>query len=152
MNKVAILGTITRDIELRYAPSGTAIASFSIAHNEKRKGADGQYVDKAHFFEVVAFGKQGEAINQYFRKGSRILIDGSLDFQQWQDQNGNKRSKVSIKLNGFDFIDKKTDNTQPNQQSYSQPQQRPAPKVEVMPPQSNPLPPDIDIDEDEIPF
>jgi len=116
MNKVIILGTITRDIELKYTNSGVAIGSFGIAYNEKRKGADGQYTDKAHFFEVVTFGKQAEVVSKFFHKGSRILIEGSLDFQSWQDKSGNKRSKVSIKLNGFDFIDRKSDNPQSERQ------------------------------------
>jgi len=124
MNKVQILGTITRDIELRYTQSGTAIASLGIAYNEKRKQSDGSYKDYPHFFDVTAFSKKAETINQYFKKGSRILIDGSLSYESWTDQNGAKRSNVSIKLNDFDFIDKRENTTQQNsyQQSTQQPQ------------------------------
>ena len=128
MNKVALLGTITRDVEIKYTQSGTCIASFGVAYNEKRKDASGNYNDVSHFFDVTAFGKRAETVNQYFRKGSRILIDGSLDFQQWTDQSGQKRSKVSIKLNDFDFIDKRdnqSNNAQTNQ-GYQQPRQQPA--------------------------
>ena len=171
MNNVQILGTITREPELRYTQSGTAILSFGIAYNEKYKKQDGSYEDKAHFFDVTAFGKRGETINQYFSKGSRILIGGSLDFQSWNDQQGQKRSKVSIKLNDFDFIDKKdnqSNNTQTNyQQSQQQsPQQYQAPQPQYQNQQGQQVtqqqynqnqqqaqvPPAIDVDEDEIPF
>jgi len=122
MNKVQILGTITRDIELRYSQSGSAVANFGIAYNDKWKDQQGQVKEKAHFFDVSVFGKQAETINQYFRKGSRILIDGSLDFQQWE-KDGQKHSKVSIKMNGFSFIDRKSDDTN-DKNNYQQGQQQ----------------------------
>ena len=128
MNKVQILGTITRDVEIKFTQTGTAIGSFGIAYNERRGDKE-----VAMFFDVTALGKTAENIQKYFGKGSRILIDGSLDFQQWE-KDGQKRSKVSIKVNGFDFIDKRTDNTAPSQ------------------PQSQPTPvPEIDVDE-QLPF
>ena len=96
MNKVQILGTITKDIEIKYTPSGAAIASFSIAYNERYKDKTGQQVDKAMFFDVTAFGKQGEVINQYFHKGSRILIDGSLDYQSWVAQEGRRGQRLVL--------------------------------------------------------
>lgn len=117
MNKLQILGTITSDIELIYTQGGSAIANFGIAYNDKWKGQDGQVQEKAHFFRVSAFGKTAENINSFFFKGSRILIDGSLDFQEWVDNTTNeKKSKVAIKLNGFSFIDRKSDNNQQGQQ------------------------------------
>ena len=137
MNIVTILGTITKDIELKYTQSNTPIASFSIAYNKKWKTQDGTMQEKASFFDVTAFGKQGEVINQYFNKGSRILISGELEQQQWKAQDGTNRSKVIINLNSFDFIDKKESQSnstqqggyapqqsyQPSQQSYQQPTQ-----------------------------
>lgn len=114
MNKVQILGTITKDIEIRYTQGGVAIASFGVAYNEKYKGQDGNYVEKAHFFDVTAFGKTAENINKFFHKGSRILIDGKLNHETWKSQDGSNRSKVSIKLENFDFIDRKADNPQYN--------------------------------------
>jgi len=123
LNNVQILGTITRDIELKYTQSSTAIASFGIAYNDRWKDQQGQQQDKAHFFDVTAFGKTAENLNQYFRKGSRILISGSLNFESWQDQQGNNRSKVTIKLERFDFIDKKDDNQGQQQNQNNQQQQ-----------------------------
>ena len=159
MNTVQILGTMTRDTEIRYSQSGTAIASFGIAYNEKRKDASGQYQDVTHFFDVTAFGRSAENINQYFKKGSRILIQGSLDFQSWTAQDGSKRSKVGIKLNQFDFIDRKDSNNQTksyqneqntpkHNQSYQQQQENAYSSNSETPSQV----PEIDINEDEIPF
>ena len=154
MNSIHILGTITKEPELRYTQSGIAILSFSIAYNEKRKQQDGGYADISHFFDVTALGKKAETINSWFRKGSRILIQGSLDYQSWE-KDGQKKSKVGIKLDDFDFIDKK-DNQSNNGQAnrppveyqnaqgltyQHQPQRQMPPSV-----------PEIDIDIEELPF
>ncbi len=120
MNQIQILGTITRDVELRYGQSGNAFAKFGIAYNDKWTAQNGEKMEKAHFFDVSVFGKQAETINQYFRKGNRILISGSLAFESWQDDQGQKRSKVGIKMERFDFIDRKDDNQQ--QGGYNAPQ------------------------------
>lgn len=176
MNSIHILGTITKEPELRYTQSGIAILSFSIAYNEKRKQQDGGYADISHFFDVTALGKKAETINSWFRKGSRILIQGSLDYQSWE-KDGQKKSKVGIKLDDFDFIDKKDNqsnngqaNQAPNQGGYDgyghqnqQSYQTNRPPVEYQNAQGQtyqPQPqkqmpssmPDIDIDEDSIPF
>ncbi len=161
MNKVSILGTITRDIEIKYTPAGTEIVSFGIAVNEKWKNKEGQIQEKANFFECSAFSATARNINQYFRKGSRILIDGSLDFQSWTSQTGEKRSRVGIKVDRFDFIDRKSDNqgTQQGAPAGGQPayqaqnnapaQARPTPAAQ---PQAAPEIPEIDINMDDIPF
>ena len=143
MNNIQILGNMTKDCELKYAQSGTAIGSFGIAVNKKIKNQSGGYDDKAMFFDVTAFGKTAENINKFFGKGSRILISGELDFQQWE-KDGQKRSKVGIVCQQFDFIDRKGDaqqETQPMRQSAPQPTPQPTSNV-----------PEIDINEDEIPF
>ena len=141
MNTVVILGTITKEIEVKFTQSGAAIANFSIAYNERYKDKQGQQVDKAMFFDVTAFGKQGETISQYFQKGSRILIEGSLDYQSWKAQDGTNRSKVGIKLNGFTFVDRKSDAPQAQPQNNTTAYQAPQPQV-----------PEIDMDSDSIPF
>ena len=140
MNSVSIIGRIGGDISLRYLPSGKAVASFSIAVDQSYK-KDGQKVEKTSWFDIVAFNG-AEAINQYFNKGSKIGITGELEQQTWQDQNGGKRSKVIIKLRSFDFIDKNTDNEQPDRPK------RPDPEVKVY---DSPLP-EVDDQEDSIPF
>ena len=139
MNNIQILGNMVRDCELKYAQSGTAIGSFGIAVNKKIKNQSGGYDDKAMFFDVTAFGKTAENINKFFGKGSRILISGELDFQQWE-KDGQKRSKVGIVCHQFDFIDRK-DQSQAPPNDYSQPSPQPTSNI-----------PEIDINEDEIPF
>lgn len=143
MNSVNLIGRIGKEIELKFLPSGNAVASFTIALDQSYKDQQGQKVDKTSWIDIVSF-KGAETINQYFKKGDRIGIVGELEQQTWKDQQGNNRSKVVVKLNSFDFIEKKDSGySQPNQQPK---QQRQQPKVEVM------EEPYIDIDEDNIPF
>jgi single-strand DNA-binding protein len=126
MNSVHIIGNITRDVELTYASSGTAIAKIGVAVNKKVKNASGAYEDKPVFIDVTAFGKTAETLNQYFRKGSKIGVDGELNFEQWTAQDGQKRSKLSVTMNRLHFIDKKDDSQQGGQapqQNYGQQQQ-----------------------------
>lgn len=137
MNSVNILGTLVADVTIKYLPSGTAIGNFSIAVNQDYK-KDGQTVKKTSFFNCVSMGKQSEIISNFFHKGSRILISGELNQETWQDNNNNNREKVTIKVNNFSFVDKKTDN-------QSQPKQQPKVVYE------NNVP-EIDISEDSIPF
>lgn len=122
MNSVHIIGNITRDVELTYAQSGTAIGKIGVAVNKQVKNAQGGYDSKPVFIDVTAFGKTAETLNQYFRKGSKIGIDGELNFEQWEDQSGQKRSKLSVIMNRLHFIDKKDDSQQGSQQQ--QPQQQ----------------------------
>jgi single-strand DNA-binding protein len=156
MNSVQLIGNMVRDAELKYTQSGVAIGSFGIAINKKVKNQQGGYDDKAMFFDVTAFGKTAENINTYFRKGSKIGITGELNFEQWQGQDGSKHSKVSVICNQFDFIDKK-DGGQNN--GYSVPQQQQQSHTAYQQPQQQQQPqrmpdqlPQIDIDEEEIPF
>ena len=142
MNQVQILGTITRDIELNYAPSGTAIAKVGIAVN-KRYTSNGEKKEEVSYFNCVAFGKTGENINTYFQKGSRILISGELKEDRWE-KDGQKQSRISILIDGFDFIDKNNSSHQPKQ----------APKVEVVygKQENKLLTNEFDIDDSQIPF
>lgn len=146
MNNINIIGTMVRDLELKYLPSGTAVGSFAIAVNQDYKNQAGQKVEKTSFFDVKVVGKQSETINQYFHKGSRIGITGSLEQETWSAQDGTNRSRVIIKLENFSFIDRKSDN-QNSQGQNNQKQQR------QQPTQRNEYVPEIDIDDsDSIPF
>jgi len=126
MNKVTISGNITRDIESKFTQSGMAIASFGVAVNERRKKGE-EWVDTVHFIDVTAFGKKAEAIAQYMQKGSKILIDGKLDFQQWE-KDGQKRSKLAVILNEFEFMGGKQEGqaqmppVMPPREGYQSPQ------------------------------
>ena len=94
INRVILVGRLTRDAELRYTGGGTAVCKFSLAINRRRKNGD-HWEDEASFFDVVLFGKQGEAINQYMVKGKQVGIDGELRQNCWE-QDGQSRSKVEI--------------------------------------------------------
>ena len=152
MNNVSIIGTMTRDLELKYLPSGQCLGSFGIAVNQDYK-KDGVKVEKVSFFNVTVFGKQAETVNQFFHKGSRIGITGELNQERWDAQDGTKREKTVISLKSFSFIDRKSDN-QPsgqntnNNQPSGQYNENNAPQQQA---QAQRIP-EIDIDEDEIPF
>ena len=143
MNSVNILGTLVADVTIKYLPSGTAIGNFSIAVNQDYK-KDGQTVKKTSFFNCVSMGKQSEIISNFFHKGSRILISGELNQETWQDNNNNNREKVTIKVNNFSFVDKKSND---NQGQRSQAQNNYQPKQ-----QHQQDVPEIDLSIDEVPF
>ena len=102
-NKVTVLGNLTRDPELRSTPTGQNVASFSLAVNRSWKNASGETQEAVDYFDCVAWGKAGEIINQYMQKGRPILISGRLASRSWE-QDGNKRSKVEIVVEDFNFI------------------------------------------------
>ena len=103
-SKVIIVGNVTRDPELRSTPSGTQVCSFSVAVNRSYKDGSGSQVDQVSFFDCSAWGKQGETIAQYVKKGSGILVSGRLEQRSWEDKDGQKRSRVEIVVEDFNFI------------------------------------------------
>lgn len=105
-NRVILMGRLTRDPELRYTGGGTAVCNFSIAVNRRIKKGD-DWADEASFFDIVAFGKRGEAIAEYLGKGRLIFIEGELQQRRWESQDGQKRSRVEVLANRFEFVDSK---------------------------------------------
>ena len=95
-SKVIVMGNLTRDPELRSTPSGTQVCSFSVAVNRSYKGSNGDMVDSVSYFDCSAWGRPGETIAQYLKKGSGILISGRLEQRSWEDKDGQKRSRVEI--------------------------------------------------------
>jgi len=188
-NKIILVGNLTRDIELRYSQAGMGIAKTAIATSRKFT-SNGEKKEEVCFVDITFFGRSAEVANQYLRKGSKILVEGRLSFEQWVDQNGQKRSKHSVIVETMQMLDSKGDNQQgggynapaqnggynaPQQgqaQSYQQPMQQQQPQTQQQPQQSYQQPsynnnqaqaqsrempsaaviPEIDIDEDEIPF
>lgn len=104
LNQVILGGNLTRDPEQRYTNSGTEIASFGIAQNEKWTDSNGNKQEKAHFFDCVAFGGLAGVINEHFHKGKPIIVIGKNDYSTWEAQDGTTRSKVQIKVLGFEFV------------------------------------------------
>jgi len=88
INRVTIVGNLTRDPELRHTGSGTAVCSLRIAVNSQRKDESGQWVDKPNYFDVTVWDKQGENCAQYLAKGRPVAIDGRLDWREWDAQGG----------------------------------------------------------------
>ena len=95
INRVILVGRLTRDAEQSYTQSGYALLKFSIAVNRRRKQGD-QWIDEGNFFDVTLFGRQGEAIANYMSKGRQIAVEGQLRQDRWESQDGTKRTKVSI--------------------------------------------------------
>ena len=108
VNRVVVVGNLTRDPELRHTPSGTPVCSLRIAVNTRRKDASGQWADKANYFSVSVFGQQAENCAQYLAKGRPVAIDGRLEWREWE-QDGNKREAVEIVADSVQFLGSRGD-------------------------------------------
>ena len=105
LNKVFLMGNLTRDPVLRYLPSQTAVTEFGIAMNRKWKSPQGEDKEEVCFVDCSAFAKTAEMINQYFTKGKPIFVEGRLHYDSWEDKNGGgKRSRLKVVVDNFQFI------------------------------------------------
>jgi single-strand DNA-binding protein len=105
VNRVILIGNLTRDPQLKYLPSQMAVAEIRLAMSHKYKTASGEPREEVCFIDCTAFGKTGEAINQYFQKGKPIYIEGRLKYDTWEDKNGGgKRSKHVVIIENFQFV------------------------------------------------
>lgn len=109
INRVTIVGRLTRDPELRSLPSGSSVLQMGVAVNGRQKDASGNWADKPNFFDVKVFGAQAEMLANNLVKGRRIGVDGRLDWSSWEAQDGSKRSKVEIVAQSVQFLDSKTE-------------------------------------------
>ena len=103
-NKVLLLGNLTRDPQLSYTPTNTAVADFGMATNRKWTSKDGTQKEETCFVDCRAFGKPAENINKYLKKGMPVFIEGRLTFDSWTGQDGQKRSKHRVTVENFRFI------------------------------------------------
>ncbi|KAA3614910.1 MAG: single-stranded DNA-binding protein [Calditrichaeota bacterium] len=142
VNKVILLGRLGKDPEMRYAPSGTAIASFSMATNHSQK-QDGEWVDKTEWHNLIAFGKTAEIAGEYLKKGKQLYIEGRLQTSSWEDQQGQKKYKTEIVVSDLQMIGAKGD------ESYSPPSGGSAPQESKKP---APPPEPAAEEEDDLPF
>lgn len=108
-NKVVMIGNLTRDIELRYLPSGAAIAKSAIATSYKYKTSTGEQKDEVCFLDFNIFGRSAEIANQYLKKGSKVLLEGRLVLEQWTGQDGSNRSKHSLRVDTMKMLDTKAE-------------------------------------------
>jgi single-strand DNA-binding protein len=104
INRVVLVGNLTRDPELRHTPSGTAVCSLRVAVNTRRKDETGQWTDKPNYFDVTVWGQQGEACAQYLSKGRPVAVDGRLEWREWEAQDGSKRQAVDIVADSVQFL------------------------------------------------
>ena len=109
INRVVLVGNLTRDPELKSTPSGTPVCSLRIAGNSRRKDETGQWTDKPNYFSVSVFGNQAESCSQYLSKGRPVAIDGRLDWREWQAQDGAKREAVEIVAESVQFLGSRGD-------------------------------------------
>lgn len=96
VNKVILVGNLGTDPEIRYTPSGSAVANFSLATKDQWTGKDGQKEEKTEWHKIVAWGRLGEICGEYLKKGSQVYIEGRIQTRSWEDRDGNKRYTTEI--------------------------------------------------------
>jgi single-strand DNA-binding protein len=149
LNKVYLIGNLTQDPEFKALPSGSSVASFSLATNRTWTDKQGQRQETAEYHNVVAYGKQAETISQYLRKGSLLFVEGRLQTRSWEAQDGQKKYRTEIIVDTFQFgpkgsgVGATSNNSRPTPAPSSSPKSTPAsaPQEEL---------PTVNLDEDEI--
>lgn len=145
LNRVFLMGNLTRDPEVRYTPSGTAVGDLGLAVNETYKNKAGETVESTVFVDVEVWARQAETCAEYLYKGSPVFVEGRLKLDQWENQQGEKRSKLRVRADRVQFLGspKRTDVAD-------------APAGMTPPPASAPVPPAAPVapagDDEEIPF
>jgi len=110
INRVVLVGNLTRDPEMKHLPSGTALCPLRIAVNTRRKDESGQWTDKPNYFDVSVWGAQGESCAQYLAKGRPVAIDGRLEWREWEATDGSgKRQAVEIVADNVQFLGSRGD-------------------------------------------
>ncbi len=104
LNKVFLIGNLTKDPELRYIPSGTAVADLRLAVNRNWTGQDGQKHEEVTYVDVTLWARQAELASEYLSKGRPVLIEGHLQYDEWQDKEGQKRSRLRVTGERMQFL------------------------------------------------
>ena len=104
INRVVLVGNLTKDPELRHTPSGTPVCKLRLAVNPRQKDAPGNWGDKPNYFDVTVWGNQGESCAQFLSKGRPVGVDGRLDWREWEAQDGTKRQAVEIIADSVQFL------------------------------------------------
>ncbi|MAB75047.1 MAG: single-stranded DNA-binding protein [Verrucomicrobiales bacterium] len=159
LNKVQLMGNITRDPEVRYTPKGTAVTDIGLAINRNYSTDDGDRREETTFVDITFWGRQAEVIGEYMKKGRPLYVEGRLQLDQWEDKNtGQQRSRLKVIGDNFQFLGGRDEGGQrgggQGQQSSQQgaPQQQSQQSQQQAPTQQNydPIPPSDD--DDDIPF
>jgi single-strand DNA-binding protein len=150
LNRVLLIGNLTRDPELRVTPKGSSICQFGMAVNRTFKDASGQQREETTFVDIEAWGRQGEVISKYCSKGRPLFVEGRLRFDSWEDKNtGQKRSRLSVVLENFQFIGGRGDDQGAPSGGAPAGGERSSPPPRSAP--ANPAPAEENLDED-VPF
>lgn len=152
LNKVFLIGNLTRDPELRAIPSGTKVVQIGLATNRVWKDQSGARKEATEYHNVVAFGRQAETIAQYCRKGSSLYIEGRLQTRSWEGQDGKKNYRTEIVLDSFQFGPKAGGSTSPAPTASSGVSDAEAPQKEAGPDLDTIEYPDEEINLEDIPF
>lgn len=140
LNKVMLIGRLGQDPELKYTPSGVAVATLSIATNTSWKGQDGSQNENTEWHRVVVWRKLAETIEKYAKKGTRVYVEGRVVTRSWQDKDGNKRYTTEIQADNMQFLESRSErDTEPGEEDTT-----PPPESHVEEPNAN--------ESDDLPF
>jgi single-strand DNA-binding protein len=161
LNKVLLIGNLTRDPEVRVMSNGKPVCNFGLALNRSYKNAEGNRKEETTFVDVECFGPRAEAVGRFFTKGRAIFVEGRLKLDQWESKEGEKRSALRVVLDNFEFVDSRQESSGAGK-PYESPKDSPAvetatsPEPETPPspePETPPVSPANDPDlEEDVPF
>ncbi|HYE17103.1 MAG TPA: single-stranded DNA-binding protein [Tepidisphaeraceae bacterium] len=135
VNKVILIGNLTRDPQVRQLPTNSMVAEFGLAMSRKYKTADGEDREEVAFVDCSAFGRQAEVIQKYCKKGKSLYVEGRLRYDTWDDKNGHgKRSKLTVTVENFQFLGGKDEHASPFGEQAQIPFDAPAPRAETREP------------------
>jgi single-strand DNA-binding protein len=147
LNRVLLIGNLTRDPEVRYTPKGTAVVDIGVAVNRVYSGEDGEKKEETTFVDVTLWGRQAEIAGQYLKKGRPVFIEGRLQLDTWDDkQTGQKRSRLRVVCENMQLLGSRPE----SEVSPSTPRRTPGPSAPAQ--KAEPRDPDLDVEPDDIPF
>jgi single-strand DNA-binding protein len=155
LNRVLLIGNLTRDPEVRYTPKGTAVTEIGLAINRVHTGEDGEKKEEVTFVDVTLWARQAEVAGQYLKKGRPVFIEGRLQLDSWDDkQTGQKRSRLRVVAENFQLLGSRQDAESASSASGSFSTSAPRRPPTTSAPQARPEPrdPDLDTEPDDIPF
>jgi single-strand DNA-binding protein len=155
LNRVLLIGNLTRDPEVRYTPKGTAVTEIGLAVNRVYSGEDGEKKEEVTFVDVTLWARQAEIAGQYLKKGRPVFIEGRLQLDSWDDkQTGQKRSRLRVVAENLQLLGSRQDaeSASSTPGSFSAPAPRRPPSTSAPPPRPEPRDPDLDTEPDDIPF
>ena len=113
VNKVILVGNLGRDPEIRYIPSGQAVANFTMATTERWNDPSGEKKERTEWHRIVVWGKQAEIVGEYLKKGRQVYVEGSLQTREWTDREGNKRYTTEVRAQRVQMLGARPDDRQP---------------------------------------